>query len=230
MRNYTRFIPGEEIDAVAQWRFGAMDPAALLLEEQARVREQEEREAAEVQHEALRQAAYADGFAQGRAHAMLEAQRQVNEFLSNQGQETAKQLAGLLESAHSQLDAAERVAAQGVLDLACELARQMLRHEIATNPNALLPVVREALTALFADSKNVQLKLNPLDLDMLQEALQAEFPGLAMTLLGDASIARGGCLVESAGTVVDGSLEKRWSRAIGRLGLKLPWEDEADEQ
>lgn len=229
MRNYSRFIPGEEIDAVAQWRFGAMDTASLLLKEQAQEREQQEREAEAANSEALRQAAYAEGFAQGHAQALMEAQRQINEFISHQGQQTARQLAAVIESARAQLDGAEQVAAQGVLDLSCELARQVLRHEIATNPNALLPVIREALAALFADSKKVLVKLNPLDLDMLQEALNAEFPGMAMLLLADASIERGGCLVESAGTVVDGRLEKRWSRAIGQLGLQMPWEAAGDE-
>ena len=35
--------------------------------------------------------------------------------------------------------------AQGMLELACELARQVLRHELSVNPNALQPVIREAL-------------------------------------------------------------------------------------
>ena len=34
MRNHSRFIPGEEIDAVAQWRFGAMDAASILAQAQ----------------------------------------------------------------------------------------------------------------------------------------------------------------------------------------------------
>lgn len=226
--NYSRFIPGEEIDAVAQWRFGAVDAATMLLEEQARARVQEE------QAEAFRQEGYAQGFAdgsvQGHGQAMLEAQEQVNAFLNNQGQETAQQLAALVASAHAQLDAAEQVAARGLLELACELARQVLRHEISINPNALLPVIREALTPLIADSKSTVLKLHPLDMDMLQDVLRSEYPTLPLTLLADASISRGGCLVQSAGTQIDGTLEKRWARAVGQLGLNLPWEETADEQ
>lgn len=226
--NYSRFIPGEEIDAVAQWRFGAVDAAALLLEEQARTRLQDE------QAEAFRQEGYAKGFAeglaQGHGQAMLEAQEQVNAFLNNQGQDTARQLAALVASAHAQLDAAEQVAARGMLELACELARQMLRHEISTNPNALLPVIREALTPLIADSKSTVLKLHPLDLDMLEDVLRAEYPSLPLTLLADATITRGGCQIQSTGTQIDGTLEKRWSRAVGQLGLNLPWEAAADEQ
>lgn len=225
--NYSRFIPGEEIDAVAQWRFGAVDAAARLLEEQAQAQVQDE------QAQAFRQEGYdqgfAEGLAQGHGQAMLEAQEQVNAFLNNQGQDTARQLAALVASAQEQLDAAEQVAARGMLELACELARQVLRHEISTNPNALLPVIREALTPLIADSKSTVLKLHPLDMDMLEDVLRAEYPGLPLTLLADASITRGGCQIQSAGTQIDGTLEKRWARAVGQLGLSLPWQEAADE-
>jgi flagellar assembly protein FliH len=224
MRNYTRFIPGEEIDAVAQWRFGDVDAASILLEERGRAKEEA------VQAEIQRQQGYAEGFVQGRAQAMLEAQREINEFISNQGQEAAREFARLLEAAHAEFDAAEQATAQGVLELACELARQMLRHEISSNPNALLPVIREALSLLFADSRGVQVKLNPLDLDVLQDVLREEFPNLPLKLQGDPAVTRGGCVVESGGTVVDGRLEKRWARAIGQLGQKLPWEGPGDEQ
>lgn len=225
--SYSRFIPGEEIDAVAQWRFGAVDAAARLLEEQAQAQVQDE------QAQAFRQEGYDQGFAeglsQGHGQAMLEAQEQVNAFLNNQGQDTARQLAALVASAQEQLDAAEQVAARGMLELACELARQVLRHEISTNPNALLPVIREALTPLIADSKSTVLKLHPLDMDMLEDVLRAEYPGLPLTLLADARITRGGCQIQSAGTQIDGTLEKRWARAVGQLGLNLPWQEAADE-
>lgn len=223
MRNYTRFIPGEEIDAVAKWRFGDVDAASILLHAQNQGREADE------QAEILRQQGYAEGFVQGRAQAMLEAQRQINEFTSHQGQEAARQFAALLESARTQMEDAEQAAAQGVLDLACELARQVLRQEISTNPNVLLPVIREALGMLFSDSKGVLVKLNPLDLEVLQDVLRDEFPNVSMTLLADPSISKGGCLMESGGTLVDGKLEKRWSRAIGQLGRNLPWEVSGDD-
>lgn len=223
MRPYTRFIPGEEIDAVSRWSFADVDAAAMLLEQQARAREADE------QLQSARQQAhaegYAEGFQQGRAETLLEAQRQINDYIAKQGRETAQQFGNLIESTRSQLEAAEQLAAQSVLELACELARQVLRQEIATNPNSLLPVIREALGLLFADSKAVQIRLHPLDLDVLQDVLREEYPNLPLTLQPDATLTRGGCLVESAGTVIDGRLEKRWARAIGRLGQNLPWEE-----
>lgn len=230
MRNISRFIPGEEIDAAARWDFGAVDYDGLRLASQAA---EEARAAEDARIEEARQAAYAQGFAEGRDHghneAMLEARRQIEAYAKGQGLEAARQFAALLASAQSQLGEAEEVAGQGVLELACALAREVLRHEISSNPNALLPVIREGLASLFADSRNILVKLHPLDLDMLQDTLRAEFPHLALAFQPDTAIARGGCVIESAGTVIDATLGKRWSRAIGRLGLELPWGEEAGD-
>ena len=44
-----------------------------------------------------------------------------------------------------------------------------------------------------------------------------------------AAVPEGSCMVESAGTVVDGSIDKRWQRAIAALGLQSPWQDDAQE-
>jgi flagellar assembly protein FliH len=65
-------------------------------------------------------------------------------------------------------------------------------------------------------------------MDVLAEVLRQEFSYLSLTLLADSSIKRGGCLVESAGTVVDGTVEKRWMRAVATLGLDPAWEVEED--
>jgi flagellar assembly protein FliH len=227
MRDYTRFIPGEEIDAVARWDFGAVDTASILLAQQAKAREQA---AESVQADVLRQEGFADGFAQGLAQARLEAQRQINEFTTHQGEEAALGFARLFQSAQSELVKAEQSIARGILDMACELARQVVRRELSVNPNSTQPVVREALTALLADHKSAVVRLNPLDVDVLQDVVRAEFSGMALTLVADAMVTPGGCLVESAGTVVDGTLEKRWSRAIANLGLDTPWEGGGNDQ
>ena len=224
-RTHSRFIPGEEVGAVTDWQFGAVDQSSLRFA--AKLKAQEEAQA-QAKESVLRQAGfddgYSQGFAQGHAQATLEGQRQINEYIATQGQEAALQFGQLLESAQAQIAEQEQVMAKGVLELACELARQVLRHELSTNPNALQPVIREALGVLAIDSKAALVRLNPLDQDVLAEVLRTEFSGLSLTLLADTSIARGGCLVESAGTVVDGTLEKRWQRSVASLGLDSAWE------
>lgn len=221
MRNYTRFIPGEEIGAVEQWNFSAVDTASLLLAAQAKVREEA---SDQVKLEALRQEGFAEGFVQGQAQTRLEAQRQIADFIADQGQQAAQNFIQLFASVQAQQADTEQVMARGVLELACELARQVLRQELAVNPEALRSVIREALGLLATENKSALVRLNPADLEVLEEAVRAEFSSLSLTLIADASLTRGGCVVESAGTVVDGTLEKRWMRAIANLGLNSPWE------
>ena len=43
-------------------------------------------------------------------------------------------------------------------------------------------------------------------------------------LLSDASMARGGCLVESDIGVIDASIDTRWRRAAAALGIDEPWD------
>lgn len=220
MKNMSRFTPGEEIGLVSQWNFSAVDTASILLEQQARSRrEMTER----TQDEAIHKAGYEAGFTEGHAHAMLEVQRQINEFKESQGQELARRFAGLFEVAALQMEQVEQMAAQGVLALAVELARQVIRHEVSVNPNVVLPVVREALGVLFEDARSARVRLNPEDVDVVQAILEKEFTNLSVSLIPDTLVAKGGCLLESAGTVVDGTLEKRWSRAIASLGLNASW-------
>lgn len=227
MRNYLRFIPGEEVGAVEQWSFDPVDTQAVLLAAQAKASE------AAVDHlkdESLKQAGYAEGFIQGQAQAALEAQRQITDYIANEGQKAARDFAALFVSAQAQMADAEQVMARGVLDLACELARQVVRRELSVNTDAMQPVLREALGLLAADTKNAVIRLNPLDLEVLEPVIRSEFAGLGLTLLPDPALSQGGCLVESAGTVVDGTLEKRWARAVATLGLESAWEGPVDEQ
>ena len=203
---------------MAHWQFSGVDAASLLAKKSGTVIEEA--------HQAVlvRQEGYAEGFVQGRAQAMLEAQQQIQEFMRVEGHESITHLAELIEAAKSQLEAAEQEVAHGVLELACELSRQVLRHEMSMNPQVLLPVVREALGALFADSRSTHIKLNPLDLALFQETLSHEFQTMPLVFVSDPSIHRGGCLIESVGMTVDAQVEKRWSNMVGQLGLNLKWE------
>jgi flagellar assembly protein FliH len=225
MKNYARFIPGEEIDAVQQWQFRAMDTAAQLLE--ARTKEREEQDAAAQIDSQLQQAyqeGYAAGVEQGKLQAQAELQQQMQAFLSNQAQEAADKLTALFETAQQEQLAAEQAMAQGVLALSCELARQVLRHELVVNSAVVMPVLTEAIGLLGTEFKTAVVKLHPQDLAALGPQIQTDFAGVGLSLRADPDLLPGGCLVESAGTVIDGTLQKRWQRAVATLGIDSNWE------
>lgn len=228
-RAHSKFIPDEEIGTVSDWNFGAVDQASLRFAAKLKVQEQQE---SQVRDESVRQAGFTEGFsqgyAQGHAQATLEGQRQITEYIATQGEQTVAQMSQLFASAQSQLHESQQVMAKGVLELACELARQVLRHELSSNPNALQPVIREAMGLLSSDCKAAAVRMNPLDIEVFAEVLRLEFSNLSLSLLPDSSVTRGGCLVESAGTVIDGTVEKRWQRAVASLGMESRWEDVND--
>ncbi|MBU3737384.1 MAG: flagellar assembly protein FliH [Rhodoferax sp.] len=221
MRNYSRFIPVEEIEAVRQWDFGDVDTRALLLAAQARAQEDE---ADRGRLDAARNQGFADGFAQGLAQARLEAEQQFQHYVAEHGQSVGRRFGQLFEAAGQQIEQAEERLAQGILDVACELARQVIRRELTVNPNGVLPVAREALGMLMADARSAVVRLNPQDHAVLEETVRTEFPALALTLVADPAVTPGGCVVESAGTVVDGTLERRWLRTLASLGREGSWE------
>jgi flagellar assembly protein FliH len=228
-RVHSRFIPGEEVGTVTDWAFGAVDAGSVRFAAKLKAQAEAEKQAkVDVVRQAGFSDGYAQGFAQGHAQALMEGQRQLEEYIRTQGTQSAQQFGQLFASAREQLAQAEQMIAQGVLELACELSRQIVRQELTSNPNALQPVVREALGMLAADSRAVTVRLHELDREVLADVLAQEFPALGLTLVSDPGISRGGCVVMSAGTVVDGTVEKRWKRALASLGLESDWEHAND--
>jgi flagellar assembly protein FliH len=224
-RAHSSFIPSEKIGDASNWKFDPVDQAALRFA--AKVKAQAEAED-RARDSAAHQTGFEEGYAQGHAHATLEGQRQIQEYIDTQGQQAADQMLDLFRSAQEQVQRSEQAMAKGVLELACELARQVLRRELTVNPNALQPVVREALSLLTVDSKMAAVRMHPMDLDVFAEDLVREFPNLQLNLVPDANVTVGGCLVEAAGTVIDGTVERRWHKAVASLGLESSWELEND--
>ena len=89
-------------------------------------------------------------------------------------------------------------------------------------------MVREAVGMLVSEGRPALVRLNPVDMETMAGSLREEFDGAAVQWMADAAVPAGGCLVESAGTVVDGSLDKRWQRAVAALGLDSAWQDGGD--
>jgi len=104
--------------------------------------------------------------------------------------------------------------------------------DAAFDPNAVQIVAttdREAVGMLVTEGRPATVRLNPVDMEAMAQPLREEVNAPGVQWVTDAAVPPGGCLVESAGTVVDGSLDKRWARAIAVLGLQSPWEEMPDE-
>lgn len=218
--HYQRFIPSEEVLEVAAWAFAPVGGAPLpdspppaeevVSAPTLQALEEARRESYDLGFEAGRQA----GEAQTRL--ALEAQWQT------QAAELAQRLAVLLEQARKHITQLEHHLAAEVLELSCDIARQVVRHELAHAPESLRLVVQEALALATDEGQPAVLRVHPSDAQWLQAGWEQAHPGVK--LVPDDNLTPGGCKVESARAAVDASVEKRWTRAVANLGLTIPYQ------
>ena len=244
-RAYSRFIPREDVGEFTPWRFAAVDGSDALLpkpsavaatvvdpeaEAAALALEAAKEVARQQQYQQERDDAYAHGVDKGREDAAMEWQQRMDDYIAGAGQEMAQRLDAVVQTLGASLEGMRQHMAQDVLQLASDLARQVVRQELRTNTTVLQPVVTEALDMLIADGRPATVRLNPADHAAVSAALRENFTDTPVQWLADAQVPEGGCLVESGGTVVDGTLEKRWQRAIISLGLESAWVSDAAPQ
>lgn len=163
--------------------------------------------------EQLRQKArhegYAAGFSAGRGDGRAAAEAEATHL---------RRLAASL--AQAQTDFKDEVA-PALLALAVDIAGHVLRAELAHNPQAMLPALREAMD-LAGGGAHPQMLLNPGDLEFVRRHLGDDLAPGAWRLIEDGRIEPGGCRVLTANGAVDATLATRWQRAAAALGVTMP--------
>ena len=145
-------------------------------------------------------------------------------------EDTAVRMGQLLHSMGDQLIAAEQHIARQILELSCDIARQVVRQELKVNTRHLRAVIGEALEQMVEDGLPATVRMNPEDLALMKGALLETLGESAPEMVADPDITPGGCLIQSPSSTVDATLEKRWARAVGNLGLSLEWAPEANDE
>ncbi|HEX8611712.1 MAG TPA: flagellar assembly protein FliH [Telluria sp.] len=177
-------------------------PALPTDEEIAAIREQARQEGYEAGHAAGHADGYADAHAQG-----LEA--------------TAAELANLQSIAATfaqALTQADESIANDMLELALQLARNMLRTALEVKPELIIPVVRDAISYLPVLQQPAILMLNPDDARLVREQIGDELDKGGWRVVDDAQIGRGGCKIDTASNQIDAQAEVRWQRLANALG------------
>jgi len=216
---YTRFIPREEIGSFAAWEphdlSGRVDeaPAEPSAADAAALHAE--------QLKAARTAGYQDGYRDGLV--ALEA------FKQSFARQATSQIGALLASIGAQLDGLQQDLAHAVADTALALARQVVRRELVQRPETVVHVAQEALDTLLLSARHVTLRVHPDDQPLVADGAAEVLEARGARLVADASIERGGCIVESSIGVVDASVETRWRRAAATIGLDAPWSSDGHE-
>jgi len=168
-------------------------------------------ENAEAELARLREAARAEGYAEGVAAGRLEAEL------------TCGRMRQLAESFGNTLDNFDFRLADMVLELSLDVARQIVAGELAARPERVLDVINLAMKQMAETSREARLLLNPEDAALVRPHLEQVLDKSRLRIVEDIRIVRGGCLIETSQGDLDATLPARWRQVVQVLGSNRNW-------
>lgn len=117
---------------------------------------------------------------------------------------------------------------QQLTELVFYLTKQIISHEISISPEHITGVLQQAITRLPMAQRQVLIKLNPADIQLLKDN-EIKIEDNDWKLEADESIAAGGCLVESETVRIDRRIETRMKELCQQLFSGLDHPQSADE-
>jgi flagellar assembly protein FliH len=127
------------------------------------------------------------------------------------------QLATNLQQAIGHL---EQDVADQLLSLATEIASQMLRGTLSVKQDVLVPIIREAISALPIHHTHLTVRLNPEDASRIRAQMGDQLAQTGTQIVEDPEIAVGGCLVRAGASEVDATTATRWRRVLEAIGAE----------
>jgi flagellar assembly protein FliH len=168
-------------------------------------------EDAEAELARLREAARAEGYAEGLTTGRVE------------GEQACGRIKQLVDSFGNTLDNFDFRLADMVLELALDVARQIVAGELAARPERVLDVINLAMKQMAETSREARLLLNPEDAALVRPHLEQVLDKSRLRIVEDIRIVRGGCLIETSQGDLDATLPARWRQVVQVLGSNRNW-------
>lgn len=149
----------------------------------------------------------AQGLAEGKKLGLSQAKQEIDDKLS--------QLTLLLSQLQQPLAGLDAQVVEGITELALAMAKAVIAVEVKCNPQVILQAVQEATSALPLQTEQMRISLHPEDLVILQQYYsEEEIQQRHWQLRAEPTIERGGCVVESEKSSVDRSLTQRVNTSL----------------
>ncbi len=175
--------------------------------------------------EAIQIQAHKEGFEQGKKEGFDFGHREAVE----QGRKDISAKLAKLDELLSTLDVPfkelDDQVEQELLTLVVAMVRQLVRREVRTDPNQIIGVMREAMSILPLNARDIRVQLHPEDADIVRELYTVAESELAWKIVEDPVIQRGGCRIVTDTSQVDATLESRLHNLIAPLIGGLRSED-----
>jgi len=172
--------------------------------------------------ESIQKQAYEEGFAQGLKNGTEHKKQEIEQNI-----ESLRSIIELLTEPLKELD---DVVVNQLAQLSMSVAKQVVRRELHTNEGEIVGIVREAMSALPASTREVVLNIHPDDAELVRNAFslgeETESEELFWKVIEDPMLSRGGCKITSENSTIDATVEGRLNRIINTL---LGDERESDE-
>jgi flagellar assembly protein FliH len=158
-----------------------------------------------------RRAGFAEGFEVGYAEGKQRADEHATKF---------EHLANALQLA---LTTFENDLAEQLTALSLDIARRVIRTDLTTDRDLLLPLIQETLRGVPEATAGGELRVHPDDLAIVRERLADELRIGNWLVCADAAIESGGCRVVTKQCEIDSTLAARWRRVMQSLGRNDGW-------
>lgn len=164
-----------------------------------------------------------EGFGAGVEHARHSAEWERTEVI-RQGTEALCRAAEFIAAGRA---GAIAVAQQDAAELAFELTRTLVGHELASATTPGMDAVVRALR-LASPGEELTVRLHPDEL-VDGDALQAMIPDCRVSIVGDAGVLPGGCIVDAGPCRIDAQIQPALERVrVALLAASDPGSEEED--
>ncbi|CAG9235256.1 Flagellar assembly protein FliH [Paraburkholderia tropica] len=215
------------LSAYQRWEMACFDPpppppppptpdeTAAFEAELQRIRDNAHQAGLTSGHVAGQALGYQAGYDQG--------QKQGFEQGLGEARAVAAQISAIAQRFSDALTTAEAGVAETLVELALDIAQQVVRQHVQHDPTALLAAAREVLAHEPQLAGSPQLVVSPADLPVVEAYLLEDLQARGWTVRTDASLERGGCRAQAATGETDADIGTRWERVAAALGKARPW-------
>jgi len=185
--------------------------------------------------EEIRQAAFDEGFSQGKEEGFTKGfdegkitghqegltsghEEGLEQGLA-QGKDTSEQqvaaMQALLEQLHQPLLNVEKNVEAQLLQLVVQLTQAVTKHEAKTNPDILLSAIAEGIKALPGQESQTQILLNPQDIKLVEQQFGAgHIQEQGWRILAAPQLSPGSCQIENSTSNIDLSIKSRLNEVL----------------
>lgn len=185
--------------------------------------------------EQIRQAAFDEGFAQGKeegfskgyeegreqgsadglTQGQVEGKKLGLEQASEEIEQKKQELAALLDQLQQPLLQIDQQVEQQLVQLCLAMAEAVIAVEVKTNPQVILKTLSDATSVLPMQTEHILIKLHPDDLALVEQHFSAEqLAERHWQLRSDPAIERGGCLLETSLSSMDRTIKHRLQSSL----------------